>query len=40
MVASEFKNDAEYSTVDVDNIPNDKMGLDIGEKLLHYLIVI
>ena len=32
MVASEFKNDAEYSTVDVDNIPNDKMGLDIGEK--------
>jgi len=32
VVASEFKNDAEYSTVDVDNIPNDKMGLDIGEK--------
>lgn len=32
VVASEFKNDAEYSTVDVDSIPNDKMGLDIGEK--------
>ena len=32
VVASEFKNDAEYSIVDVDNIPNDKMGLDIGEK--------
>ena len=32
VVVSEFKNDAEYSTVDVDNIPNDKMGLDIGEK--------
>mgnify|MGYP000843716475 CR=1 FL=1 len=32
VVVSEFKNDAEYSTVDVDSIPNDKMGLDIGEK--------
>ena len=32
VVANEFKNDAEYLTVDVDNIPNDKMGLDIGEK--------
>ena len=32
VVVNEFKNDAEYSTVDVDSIPNDKMGLDIGEK--------
>lgn len=32
VVAEEFKNDAEYSTVDVDNIPANKMGLDIGEK--------
>ena len=34
VVVSEFKNDAEYSTVDVDSIPNDKMGLDIGEKTI------
>ena len=32
VVVNEFKNEAEYSTVDVDSIPNDKMGLDIGEK--------
>ena len=32
VVVSEFKNDAEYSTINVDNIPNNKMGLDIGEK--------
>ena len=32
VVASEFKNDTEFSTVDVDNIPDNKMGLDIGEK--------
>ena len=32
VVAEEFKNDAEHSTVDVDNIPANKMGLDIGEK--------
>ena len=32
VVASEFKNDIEFSTVDIDNIPNNKMGLDIGEK--------
>ena len=32
VVVNEFKNEAEYSTVDADNIPNDKMGLDIGEK--------
>ena len=32
VVAEEFKNDAEHSTVDVDNIPANRMGLDIGEK--------
>ena len=32
VVAEEFKNDAEHSTVDVDSIPANKMGLDIGEK--------
>lgn len=32
VVAAEFNNDAEFSTVDVDNIPDNKMGLDIGEK--------
>ena len=32
VVASEFKNDTEFSTIDIDNIPNNKMGLDIGEK--------
>ncbi|MFT9497187.1 phosphoglycerate kinase [Anaerosolibacter sp.] len=30
VVAAEFKADAEHETVDADNIPNDKMGLDIG----------
>ena len=30
VVAAEFKNDSDYTTVNVDNIPNDKMGLDIG----------
>ena len=32
IVAREFKNDTEFKTVDVENIPNDMMGLDIGEK--------
>jgi len=32
VVVAEFNNDAEFSTVDVDNIPDNKMGLDIGEK--------
>ncbi len=32
VVANEFSNDAEYETVDVENIPSDKMGLDIGPK--------
>ncbi len=32
VVAKEFKNDTEYKTVDSSNIPQDMMGLDIGEK--------
>ena len=32
VVAREFKNDTEFKTVDVENIPSDMMGLDIGEK--------
>ena len=32
VVAREFKNDTEFKTVDVENIPDDMMGLDIGEK--------
>lgn len=32
VVAKEFKNDTEFKTVDVENIPEDMMGLDIGEK--------
>jgi len=32
VVADEFKNDSPSMTVDVDNIPADKMGLDIGPK--------
>lgn len=32
VVAKEFKNDTEYKTVKVDEIPSDMMGLDIGEK--------
>lgn len=30
VVSEEFKNDSDYSTVSVDTIPNNKMGLDIG----------
>lgn len=30
VVAKEFSNDVEFKTVDVDNIPSDSMGLDIG----------
>ncbi len=30
VVANEFSNDAEFEVVDVENIPADKMGLDIG----------
>ncbi|MDK2919497.1 MAG: hypothetical protein PWQ37_2230 [Candidatus Petromonas sp.] len=32
VAAKEFKEDTEYKTVDVDNIPADMMGLDIGNK--------
>lgn len=34
VVAKEFKNDTEFKTVDIDNIPEDMMGLDIGEKTI------
>lgn len=34
VVAKEFKNDTEFKTVDLDNIPQDMMGLDIGEKTI------
>ena len=32
VVADEFKNDSLSTVVDIDNIPSDKMGLDIGPK--------
>lgn len=32
VVAREFKNDTEFKTVNIDNIPDDMMGLDIGEE--------
>ena len=32
VVADEFKNDSPAATVDIDKIPADKMGLDIGQK--------
>lgn len=32
VVAGAFSNDVPFKTVDVDNIPDDMMGLDIGEK--------
>lgn len=34
VVAKEFKNDTEFKAVDVDGIPSDMMGLDIGEKTI------
>ena len=34
VVASEFKNDSPYETVKADNIPSDKMGLDIGSETI------
>ena len=32
VIASELSNDVPYETVDIMNIPDDKMGVDIGEK--------
>lgn len=34
VVAKEFKNDTEFFTTDVDKIPDEYMGLDIGEKTI------
>ncbi|MFA9424246.1 MAG: phosphoglycerate kinase [Sedimentibacter sp.] len=34
VVAKEFKNDTEFFTTDADKIPNDFMGLDIGDKTI------
>jgi len=34
VVAKEFKNDTEFFTSDADKIPNDFMGLDVGEKTI------
>lgn len=34
VVAKEFKNDTEFKTVDIDEIPTDMMGLDIGQKTM------
>ena len=34
VVAKEFKNDTEYKTVKMNNIPEDMMGLDIGEETI------
>lgn len=34
VVAAEFKNDTEFKTVKIDEIPEDMMGLDIGEKTI------
>ena len=38
VVAKEFKNDTEHYTVNVDSIPDDFMGLDIGEKTIESFI--
>lgn len=34
VVAKEFKNDTEFKTVKIDSIPNDMMGMDIGEETI------
>ncbi len=34
VIASELSNDVPFDTVDIFNIPDDKMGLDIGEKTI------
>lgn len=38
VVAKEFKNDTEHYTVDVNNIPDDFMGLDIGDKTIENFV--
>lgn len=39
VVAKEFKNDTEYKTVKIDCIPEDMMGLDIGEETIELVTV-
>lgn len=34
VVANEFSNDTEFKTVNIDNIPENMMGMDIGEKTI------
>ena len=38
VVAKEFKNDTDFKTVDIDKIPENMMGLDIGEKTIELFI--
>lgn len=38
VVAKEFKNDTEFKTVSIDNIPEDMMGLDIGEETIKLFV--
>ena len=40
VVAKEFKNDKEFRTVNIDSIPDDMQGLDIGEKTIEQFIEI
>lgn len=40
VVAKEFKNDTEFKTVDIDKIPDDMMGLDMGEKSIEEFVAI
>src|SRR5699024_5698272 len=34
VIAKEFKNDTEFKTVKIDNIPKDMMGMDMGEETI------
>lgn len=38
VVAKEFKNDTEFKTVSIDDIPKDMMGLDVGEETIKLFI--
>ncbi len=38
VVASEFSNDSEFKTVDIDKMPADMMGLDIGKKTIDIFV--